>query len=228
MSSRPRPAGFGALAALLLAGLGAASSAAAPCGFEHPKRATGFHAALVQAHWGCAPVVSSCCGLANTATEGGIPACEPPATFVQHGGAQSDAWRWGPQGQGRVSIAARTNTVPSYPADSADLAIRLKVTDLRTLDGHRADNEGTLGLVLRATVRDRVGGAMTIVDFPLAAPAAAANGRVNVKTTLNTLMQENPVFTSFPGCTSLEIESLVLQDPNGDIFASPGIFLPDL
>ena len=74
------------------------------------------------------------------------------------------------------------------------------------------------------TFDDRHAGDMTLVDFPTTVPFTMTGGRVTVKTTLdavlNTLHQPG-----LPRCSNVEIIYAGVADPNGDTFATTGLFL---
>jgi hypothetical protein len=232
------------LAALLAFGF-TASAARAQCAFEHPKKARLIESDLVQAFVSCGnpggnPV--------NDNTEGGVPSCSPPETFNEQAGSPANGWLWDEtKSRGNVRFSAQmapvsvTNdtTLPPAcanpllcPPGSKDLLVHMQLHNI--IDGAgRASGTGTLATVARATLDDRgadgmAGGGddqdMTVVDFPAGFPFTLTDGRTNLKTSADALLNAigQP---SLPSCTSIEVVSVSVLDENGNAFASMGTFL---
>lgn len=218
------------LAAVLALGF-AASSARAACDFEHPKKAKKFQANLVQAFVSCGnPGGNS----PNATTEGGVPTCQPPETFNQKAGSPASGWLWDEaKGQGAVAIKSSPvplvvppNNVLNPPGDTTDLAVAVKLKGVLDAAGP-ASGTGALATVARATLDDRAGGSMTVIDFPAAFPLTLTAGAGKLKTSADALLNGigQP---GLPGCTSIETVSILVTDENGNTFANVGLYMPEL
>lgn len=204
-----------------------ASMASAVCDYEHPKKAGQLKSSMVQAMVSCNNPGGN---TPNSTTEGGVPTCAPPETFHQQAGSPSGGWSWDEnKAKGDVSFKAAKNKVPMQPADSADLAVQLKMSGILqgglTPSGP-ANGNGVLATVARATLKDRMNGDMTVVDFPAGFQVTAVNGKISRKTTANELLVGTLGQPALPSCSSIEVVSVAVVDPNGNNFASMGTFLP--
>jgi hypothetical protein len=212
-------------AAVLALGFNA-SMVSAQCTFPHPKSAKQLKSSLVQAFVSCGNLGGND---PDDSTEGGFPSCTPPESFNEQAGSPSGGWLWGPSGKGDVSFKAGKNKVvhPNNPPnDSADLAVQLKLSGLLDENGVVDGSNGTLFLLARSTLRDRVNGPMTMIDFPFGFPITAINGKINKKTSLNVSLNGigQP---GLPKCTSIEVVDVKVIDPNGNQFAAMGTFFPE-
>lgn len=219
-----------ALAAVLVLGF-AASSARAACDFEHPKKAKKFQGSFVQAFVSCGnPGGNS----PNTTTEGGVPTCQPPETFNEQAGNPASGWRWD-EGAGAGTVAFKAsnkplvvppNNVLNPPGDTTDLAVAVKLKGVLDAAGP-ASGTGALATVARATLDDRAGGSMTVIDFPANFTLPLAAGAAKVKTSADALLNGigQP---GLPPCTSIETVSVTVLDENGNTFANLGVYLPEL
>jgi hypothetical protein len=215
-----------------------ASVVSAQCAIEHPQKAKNFKVSLVQAFVSC----GNPGGLAaNTATEGGVTACTPVTTLNQYNGGEPNGWRFDPlKSQGQVQMKPKKKPAckqkdTSYPpacagglnpADTVDLEAQLKLKGVIATDSPLgASGSGTLATVARATLTDRVGGPMTVVDFPAGFPFTLTNGKTSLKTSADALLNAigQP---GLPPCSSLEIVTMTVLDENGNPFANMGAFLP--
>lgn len=202
----------------------------AQCAFEHPAKAGKIQASLTQAFVFCSPDGTGSGGvLPNDHTEGGIPACSPPETFGQQAGNYTTAWRFHPlKGTGQVQLKTSRAFPPSVlnpPGNSADVAVELKLHGV--FDGlGPASGTGRLVLYVRATLDDRVGGDMTIVDGLLSAPVSLALGNAAMKTSIDSMLNDAPLNQpGLPACASLELLFVAVDDANGDDFAHAGLYL---
>jgi len=204
-----------------------ASMASAQCNYQHPKKAGGLKSSLVQAMVSCNNPGGN---TPNSTTEGGVPTCAPPETFHTQSGSPGGGWLWDPnKGKGDVSFKSAKNKVPGQPADSADLAVQLKMGGIlqgTTVPSGPANGPGVLATVARATLKDRMNGDMTVVDFPAGFPIQAVNGKISRKTTANDLLVNTLGQPALPSCSSIEVVSVAVVDPNGDNFATMGSYLP--
>jgi hypothetical protein len=218
---------FVAGAAVLALGF-SASLASAQCNYEHPKSAKQLKSSLTQAFVSCNNPGGN---TPNATTEGGVPTCAPPQTFHEQNGSPNGGWLWDElKGKGDVTFKAAKNKAVhplNPPNDTADLAVQLKMSGLLNTLSAPAGGNGTLATVARATLEDRVGGPMTVVDFPAGFPITAVGGKISVKTTANALLNGigQP---GLPGCSNIEVVSVNVVDPNGNAFANLGTFLPNL
>lgn len=212
---------LGGLAAVLVVGI-SASAAMAQCAFEHPKKAGKFQGNFVQAFVSCGNAGGNS---PNTTTEGGVPTCKPPETFSEQSGNTASGWSWDEtKGQGQVQFkAVKFAKPPVTPADSTDLAVKVKVKGIVDVVGP-VNGNGALATTSRATFNDRMGGDMTVVDFAANFTVPFADGKANVKTSADALLNGIPQ-PGLPDCSSIETVSVLLKDPNGDSFGNIGLFL---
>ncbi len=243
---------FVAGAAVLALGF-TATIASAACNVEHPKKAGQLSSNLVQAFVSCGNPGGN---TPNSTTEGGVPTCAPPQTFHEQSGSPAGGWLWDEaKGQGKVQFKAAKNKVvsPLNPVpNTADLAVQASMSGVLDENGPAGPSSGTLATVARATLEDRGGvcaggpnaGAacstnsqcpgsfcdgtpMTVVDFPAGFALPMSGGKAKIKTSANVLLNGigQP---GLPGCSTIEVVSVTVTDPNGDTFANIGTFLPDL
>lgn len=67
----------------------------------------------------------------------------------------------------------------------------------------------------------------TVVDFPAGFQVTVVDGQAKMKTSANVLLNTigQP---GLPGCSSIELISVTIVDPNGNTFANIGTFLPNI
>ena len=194
-----------------------------PCGptrppgnpaFEHPKSAGPLKTSLVQAFVVCADVGGNS---PDRTTEGGIPACMTE-TPNERAGSPPNGWHWD-ESRGRGDIQIKT-----ICSGAADFEVKLKLTGV--IDGSTApaSADGALALTLRATVNDPVGGDMTTVDLAGQLPVTVLNGNGALKTTVGVMLSDQGL-SDLPNGTSLEVIDVQVLDPNGYLFAHPGLLL---
>ena len=77
-------------------------------------------------------------------------------------------------------------------------------------------------VVLRPTTDGYANGDMTVVDFPFGFPITLHGGSASVTKKVGDILlgMNQPRFSD---CTSLEIVSVAVRDPNGNVFAVPGV-----
>jgi hypothetical protein len=177
------------------------------------------------------PAPAFCHG-SNASTDIGIASCKTPITFADLPNAPADSWRWGPKSSGTVSFKPIANKLfdPMLnPApNTADVAIRLALNDVRDDHGVIAQSNGSASPERRTTFEDRAGGDMTVIDLGLPSfYVPVVGGRARVKTTANALLNVIPA-QGLPGCTVLELVNFTVRDENGAPFARLGLFVPDL
>jgi hypothetical protein len=212
----------------------AAPTSAAQCAFAHPSKTKDMVLPLVQAFVPCN--VDPACTLdgqvnaASTGTNNGIPGCAPTETYNERAGAPPNGWRWGERAWGTVSFRAVKNRVmsPANPVpNTADVEVRVEIVGIEDADGP-AEGHGVMVPERRTTFEDRTNGDMTLID--LAFPSfgvPVTNGHAKVRTTANAILNASG-FPGAPGCTALELGRLQIHDENGNPFAVPGLFMPDI
>jgi len=232
-----------ALAAVFVVGM-AASAAHAQCAFQHPKKAGKLQSNLVQAMVSCGNPGGN---TVNSMTEGNVPACKPPQTFSNKAGNDSSGgWKWDPEkAQGKLTFKAKKSCAakgqgtavpacnPSSPLNTgpppaADLEVDMTLKGIVSGPGAGtgpASGTGNLATVARATLDDRMNGDVTVVDFPAGFPFSLADGKVNMKTSADALLNAigQP---GLPPCTSIELVTVRVVDSLGDTFAVMGTYLP--
>jgi len=215
----------GTMALVVLAITTATVAAAPDCGFEHPKRATLFRSAFVQAMIPCGEPG----GLTpNTTTEGGVPACAPPETENEQDGSPINGWIWHGNATGKIYLKASKNKQllePLNPHNSADLLVTLKLYDLHDQHGVVAHAPGKLIVTLRVTMKDRQDGNMTTIDWPIDFDFMVQGADAALKTTLNTWLNAQNL-PSLPSCTSIEVVAIDVLDENGNRFGNAGVYIP--
>jgi hypothetical protein len=171
----------------------------------------------------------------NATTETGtVPTCYPAETFHENAGSPSLGWTWGPKGKGDITFKAGKNKLmgpPDYPqntdANAVDLNIQIKIKDIMDDTGLADLTTGTVSSVARATLIDRAetSAPMTVIDFPTGFGIPVAGGKVNKKTSA-TVILDGLNQPALPACTTIELISVLVKDPNGNTFANLGTYLP--
>ncbi len=208
--------------AALLALSFSASMASAQCAYQHPKSAKQLKSSLVQAMVSCGNPGGN---VPNSTTEGGVPTCAPPETYNQQAGSPGSGWKWDPaKGKGDVTFKAAKNKVTT-DADSGDLSVQVKISGIVDSIGP-VNGNGSLATVARATLKDRMNGDMTVVDFPAGFGVTAVDGKISRKTSANDLLVNTLGQPALPSCTSIEVVDVKIVDENSNNFASMGTFLP--
>jgi len=205
-----------------------AGPADAGCDFEHPRKAKVFTCDLVQAFVSCgnpgAPAP-------NTTTGSGVPGCTPPTTFNEGAGTPINGWQWWEQ-RSTGSIQFR-EIQGDFGSNTRDLKVKMRLRRILDGTGGLASGSGTLSTLARTTMEDPVvtspgmGTDMTIIDFPAPFSFTMTNGNAKLTTTANTLIAGLGL-DPLPGCTSLEVLSIQVLDPNGNSFGACGVFMKNL
>ena len=100
-------------------------------------------------------------------------------------------------------------------------------------NGNPATGSGTFSILTRTTLEDTVvsapgmGTDMTTIDFPTPFAFNMSKGNASLTGTLSFCLIEC-FFFPLPGCTSIEFVDLKILDPNGNVFAVPGVFFKNL
>ena len=208
-------------AALLALSFSASMASAANCAYPHPKSAKQIKSSLVQAMVSCGNPGGN---VPNSTTEGGVPTCAPPETYNQQAGSPGSGWLWGPSSKGDVTFKASKNKVTT-DVDSGDLSVAVKMSGLVDSIGP-VNGNGSLSTLARATLKDRMNGDMTVVDFPAPFGLPCVDGKINRKTSANDLLVNVIGQPALPSCSSIELVDVKVVDENGNNFASLGTFLP--
>ena len=234
-----------------------ASIAIALCSISHPKKAAGGKMSFVQAMVSCGNVggntpnttteggVPACQPPGTFHQQAGSP----------NGGWMWDEGKGSGSVQFKASKNKVENILNPVP-NSADLAIQLSLAGVIDETGPAGPAFGTLATVARATLEDRSGPGecadgvnenasctvdsecpgsicedfgtpMTVVDFPAGFQITVVDGKSKLKTSANVLLNTigQP---GLPGCSSIELISVTIVDPNGNTFANLGTFLPNI
>jgi len=197
--------------------------AAAQCVFDMPNGSSSYvgtlTTSLVRAFVSCNNVGGN---TASSQSQGGFATCQPVETIDQQTG--TPGWRFGPgTSYGRLSITRSSAHYQDFPLTLRDAAVKLKLYHLDSTDGGPASGTGNFFLILRATFDDPVGGDMTMFDFPLNFGfTLTGSGSVSVTKKLGELLDQLSQ-PPFPDCTSIELLSAFVRDPNGNVFAVPGM-----
>lgn len=239
---------FARAAAFVLV-LGQAAAATAGCDFNVVE-ARGVRADMVRAFQPC-PGTETPPGFSRTVAEGGVPACAPvlPARtwscWGQAGGCHWDdeGSRYSFSAKGRCAVSAKGIVVADCSTlkgrDGAPLnldanpchvtTVSGKCRGVLSMDGVTPVNASDDGFVLwtltRASLEDRSGGDMTVVDFPVTFRFdAPKNGMLQLRG--NSAEALVPLIGStnadIPPCANLEFVSFQIRDPYGAVFAVPG------
>jgi hypothetical protein len=160
------------------------------------------------------------CTAPDTTTDGGIPACSGIQTFNEQAGSPATGWLFTAQSKVQLKMKAGPNKVvdPLNPPDSADLSLQLKMKGVNDVGGP-ALGTGTLALVLRISLVDRVGGPMTLVDQLFNVGIPVFQGKAKVKTSVNALLNSLGS-KGLPTAFSAEIVSAQILDSNGNAIQS--------
>lgn len=220
-------------AAMLTASIASTAAAQCPVTYQHPAQAKQIKAALVQAFVSCNNPGGN---TPNATTETGtVPTCFPAETYHEDAGSQNFGWTWGPKGKGDITFKASKNKLfgpqgypqnDPYVANSADLAISVKIADIRDHTGVATGTNGSVATVARATLIDRANNElMTVIDFPTGFGIPVTNGKVNKKTSA-TVILDGLSQPALPKCTQIEVVSVLVKDPNNNSFANIGTYLP--
>jgi len=211
-------------AAVLALGFAVSTASAHTCPvYQHPSITKGLTSSLTQAFVSC----NNPGGNVPNTSAGSVPACAPVETFNENVGSPSGGWLWGTKSGGTVAvkgIANKLGGILNTPGVTADLAVTLKVYGVEDENGIADGTSGTLSTVARATLNDSIVGLATVIDFPAGFPVSVVRGKISLKTSANVLLNG----LGLPGlasCSSIEVVSIQVLDPNGNPFAVMGSYL---
>jgi hypothetical protein len=165
-------------------------------------------------------------GATPNTTAGSVPACQPVESFHLTTGEPTSGWLWGAKSKGDVTVKASKNKVVSVLNSPAtmDLAVTLKMSGIEDENGIADGTNGALSTVARATLQDSKVGLATVIDFPAGFPIAVVLGKISLKTSANLLLNGLGL-PGLAGCSSVEVVSIQVLDPNKNPFAVMGTFL---
>ena len=205
-----------------------ASAAPTPCAvvYQHPSQAKQIKSALVQAFVSCNNPGGN---TPNATTETGtVPTCYPAETFHQQANSPPLGWLWGPKSKGDITFKAGKNKVVhplNTDPNAVDLFITVKISDIQDNTGSADGTSGSVQSLSRATLIDRAHDQlMTVIDFPTGFGITVTKGKVNKKTSA-TVILNNLSQPALRACTTIELISVLVKDPNGNTFANLGTFL---
>jgi hypothetical protein len=195
-----------------------ASSASAQCAFDEPAKAKGIKSSMIKA-------MSSCPGVTfaspNTTTMAGVPGCAPPTPLSLF--KFDDA-------KGKCDIktkhAVESPCSDASPGDCSNLTLQVKCGGVQNADGVTPSSGPgwNLNTVARATFDDNANGDMTVIDFPAQfqlpdASGGKIKGKFNTNDLLNNLFGPG---SALPACTAIELITVKIADPSGNLFATLG------
>jgi hypothetical protein len=195
-----------------------------PVNYPHPSQAKQIKSALTQAF-------VSCNSPNSTLDTGVVGTCFPAQTFNQLNPAPG-GWLWGPKSKGEITFKAAKNKIINVlntdPA-AVDILIAVKMSGIEDENGVADGSSGSVPSLARLTAISRGGphpsGVMTVIDFPTGFGITTSHGKVNKKTS-STAILNNLSLPALGPCGNLEVVAVAVKDPNGNNFASMGLFLP--
>lgn len=195
-----------------------ASGAHAQCSFDAPAKARGFKSDMVRAYSSCPGVTFAA---PNTSTMAGVPGCGPPVAM--------STYQFGAKGKCRLSVRHQIEEPCStgIGVPCSEIATKVRCKDIRdSITGEPiANGTWSLSVIVRGTVDDS--GDLTLVDSPVQlAFEAPRKGSLKLDASLPGPFN-TPPFDPFPPypwhpCSSVEILSVAVKDPAGNIFATFG------
>ena len=202
---------------IALLGLATAGPAMAQCAFNDAGKAKGVKVSFVR-HYSACPGVTFVAP--NSSTMAGVPACTVPTP--------TSTFRFSAKGGCSVSTGQKLESPckTGTGIDCSNVSIKGKCGGITESDGVTPISSGvwSLGAVARLTINDNSSGDMTLIDFPVQFAFNPPNkGKLGLKSDTNTLL--NNLFgpgSELPGCSSVELVSMSIQDPSGNIFAKVG------
>ena len=206
--------------------------AGAQCAFDRPTGSTTYtgylSTSIVRAFVSCNNPGGDTPNVTNTT--GTVPACAPVENFNEQAGSPSNGWEFRPgSSYGRVTIKRTSGgqNINGLPTTATDAAVTIKLYHIHQTSGGFASGDGTLQLLLRATMDDYTEGDMTVIDFPFGLPIhLSGNGSFSSTTKIGDYLRDQLHLPRFPDCTSLEIVSIAVHDANGNAFATMGVKFP--
>jgi len=199
-----------------------ASTASAQCSFNEPAKAKGIKTDMIRSYSACPGVTMAA---PNTVTMAGVPGCIAPVSGTP---VTRSAFQFSTKGKCSLKTSAKLESPCSTGTgiDCSNLTLKAKCGGITEPDGVTPISSGawSLNTVARTTFNDSTGGDMTIIDFPAQfAFDTPKKGKMKMQQDTNALL--NFLFgpgSELPGCTAIEIVSVSIADPVGDVFAVMG------
>jgi hypothetical protein len=214
----------------LVAALVTPTTVSAQCAFDRPNGSTGYIASytssLVRAFVSCNNPGGN---VPNSTTVGGtIPTCWPAEDFGQHAGLPSNGWNFSnglSSSTGKVQIKRTSGgeNPGGMEPTSRDTVVKVKLYRIARNSGGYASGTGSVQVNLRVTTQDYLGDDMTVIDFPFSMPITLSSyGTGSASKKVGDILRglSQPRWSD---CTSVEILSVTVLDPNGDLFAVSGV-----
>jgi hypothetical protein len=197
----------------------------AQCAFDAPAKARSIKSSLVRANSPC-PLTSTV-PYPNTNTTAGVAACTPPTPRSLYTFDDTKGW---------CSVLVKHSVETPCPDEIASSCSVVKITtkcagvlDPFVIPPTPTSTAGwTLNIINRATFDDESNGDMTIIDFPLTLEMPPfENGKLKSNVLIGGPCDGllcDPFGPSIapPPCTQMEILSIALRDPDGNVFATLG------
>lgn len=157
----------------------------------------------------------------NTAAASGTPGCTPPTPYSDF--LFSDKGKCSVQGSHKWESPCGLGG----PEDCSNFTWKARCSGITAADGTTLiEGSGwTLNMLYRATWQDSANGDQTVIDFPAQVTfAPAKKGRMKAGADTHMLLNQLPFFPPrfLPGCTSLEVLSVKIVDPQNRVFATMG------
>jgi len=202
-----------------------------------PAPAKGVRGSMVRAYAACP---SYSLHPVNATTESGTDACQPVTPPVLGGGGTTYAYS--AKGKCTVQTQAKLLKDCSKAEDAAGNPLGLEArpchvtfvrssckgivrADGKTLITGAQDDAWELATLSRASLNDPTGGDMTVIDFPVAFTySTPEDGEMEIDSSsaeaLLPLVGANGA--ALPACTSIEMVSIKIKDPDHNTFAQLG------
>ncbi len=214
----------------LVAALVTPASVGAQCAFDRPNGSTGYigsyTSSLVRAFVSCNNPGGN---TPNTTISGGtIPGCSPAEDFGQNTGLPPSGWNFSnglASSSGKVQIKRTSGGVNlNLPPTLRDTVVKVKLYRIAKNSGGYASGTGNVQVYLRVTTQDYLGDDMTVIDFPFAFPITLSSyGTGSVTKKVGDLLMQHLSQPRWSDCTSVEILSVSVRDPTGNLFAVSGV-----
>lgn len=207
-----------AVFSVIMLGL-AAQSAQAQCSFDEPIKAKGTKSSFIRAYAVCVGGITF--PASNTSTMAGVPGCTPPFQLSPYFFANDKSSCSFKSGQKLEDPCSDGSPVPC-----ANLKISAKCSGVLNPDASTPTGlpGWAMNTVARATFDDNSSGDMTVINFPAQfAFPQASGGKFKLKSSTNDLL--NALFgpgSALPTCTAIQLISVAIADPAGNIFAALG------
>ncbi len=202
--------------AAIIAVLSVPSQSLAQCAFNAPTSAKGIKTSMVRAYAVCPGITFAS---PNTSTMAGVPGCTPPFALSEYSFDDE---------KGACSVRIKSQYAEPCPNGSSEpcMTSTLKAKCVGVLSpGGLLTNAPGFGLqmVTRRTVNDPSSGDLTVLDFPSQIGFSQAHNGV-FTATVDPFEEGCAILECQPppGCSSIQIVTITIYDPDGNIFAVAG------